>query len=116
LGWIKYGLEENYDDATYSVNDDFRCTGRPWLAKLKAKSAGHFKRSSLLSQRETSTIVGGTIVKYFGWHYQPKMTSSLQNGEEEYYDFKIGQLNSLRCANRYRGRDGNNFLSWIFRY
>jgi hypothetical protein len=22
------------------------------------------------------------------------MTSSLQNGEEEYYDFKIGQLNS----------------------
>jgi hypothetical protein len=21
---------------------------------------------------------------------------------------KIGQLNSLRCANRYRGRDGNN--------
>jgi hypothetical protein len=39
------------------------------------------------------------------------MTSSLQNGE--YYDFKIGQLNSLRC---HTGRDGNNFLSWIFRY
>jgi hypothetical protein len=30
-----------------------------------------------------------------GFLYQPKMTSSLQNGEEEYYDFKIGQLNSF---------------------
>jgi hypothetical protein len=35
----------------------------------------------------------------------------LQNGEEEYYDFKIGQLNSLR---RIDNRKDNNFLSWIF--
>jgi hypothetical protein len=61
LGWIKYGLEENYDAATYSVNIIFAVLGALGLAKLKAKSAGHFKRSSLLSQRETSNIVGGTL-------------------------------------------------------
>jgi hypothetical protein len=43
----------------------------------------------------TGTYVGEKSIFNLGagFLYQPKMTSSLQNGEEEYYDFKIGQLN-----------------------
>jgi hypothetical protein len=64
------------------------------------RTSGYLKYEFLDNESNKSAYSGGTgtyvgeksIFFNLGLDYIKKMTSSLQNGEEEYYDFKIGQL------------------------